>query len=120
MMVSGIVMRPVDDRRAAAVVHHLATDLDAIAGLHRAARRDADVVHDLDAACAGLYVEGLVRRVRARPVEKTWRRAHGCRKIDPCGSARSIGGSQIHRLSDHAQGRDDKSPRAEREIYGTR
>lgn len=52
MMVSGIVMRPVDERRPAAIVHHLAADLDAIAGLHRTSRRDADVVHDLDTAGA--------------------------------------------------------------------
>lgn len=120
MMVSGIVMRPVDERRPAAIVHHLAADLDAIAGLHRTSRRDADVVHDLDTAGAGLHVEGLVHRVRARSIEKAWRRAHGCRKIDPRRSTRTVGGSQIHRLSDHAQRRDDKSRRAEREIHGTR
>ena len=41
-------MRPVDDRQTARIVHHLAAHLDAIAGAHGAARRDADVVDDLE------------------------------------------------------------------------
>ena len=75
--VPGIVMRPMHDRWAPWVVHHLAADLDAVAGAHRAPWRNRDVVDDLDRSGGAARVECLVHAVGARTVEVTRRRRDG-------------------------------------------
>jgi len=61
-----IVMRPVDDRRTPRIVDHFAAHLDAVAGLHRHPRRDADVVHYLHRPRRGLDSESLMFASGAR------------------------------------------------------
>jgi len=103
MAISGIVMRPVNYRRPTSVVNHLTTHLDAVAGLDRTARRDADVVDDLERTGAGLHFEGLVHATRARSIKEVWARRNGTGEIHPCRRTPGVGCSQIHPCSDHAR-----------------
>ena len=65
-----IVMRPMDERKAAGIVHHLAANLDAVAHRNRAARCDIHVVDDFQRSGVGNDVEGFVPAVRARAVKE--------------------------------------------------
>lgn len=99
MVMAGIVVRPMNDRQPPGIVDHLASDLDPIAGADGAARRDADVVDDLELARAARNVECLVHRVGVRAVEEVRRRRDRPRKIDPGRRVPGVGGSKIHRRS---------------------
>ena len=69
-----IPVRPMHDRfGTVAVVNHLAANLDAVAGMHRDARREPDVVDDLDRACDGACIERFVFALGLR-AEKEMRR----------------------------------------------
>lgn len=59
-----IVVRPMNDRRFAAIVDHFAAHLDTVADAHGTARRDVDVIDDLNRPCGGGGVERLVRAAR--------------------------------------------------------
>lgn len=61
----GIVMRPMHDRRLAAVVDHLAAHLDAVAYPNRTAWRDVDIIDDLYGTGRRRSIERFVRAVRA-------------------------------------------------------
>ena len=93
---SRIVVRPMYDRPSSGIVHHLTANLNAVAGRNRAARRDADVVHDLDAAGTALNVECFVHSVCPRSVEEARRRGDDRREIDPCRRRAGVRCRQIH------------------------
>lgn len=59
-----------NDRWFAEVVHHLAANLDTISDANGAARRNVDVVDDLNGTRRGRYIERFVRAARPRPVEE--------------------------------------------------
>lgn len=92
----GIVVRPMNDGESAGVVYHLSADLDAIAGTNGTARRDADVVDDLEVTGAAANVEGFVHRVRPPSVEEARRRGDRCREVDPGRRRAGVGSSQVH------------------------
>ena len=102
-VVLGVVMRPMNDRQPSRIVHHLAADLDRVARLDRAARRDGDIIDDFQRAGAARDVEGLVHAVRPRAVEEARRRGNGPREVNPRRRPARVGGSQIHRGCHHAQ-----------------
>ena len=97
-----VVMGPVDHRRTAGIVDHLATNFDSIARANRTARRNAYVIHHFDLPGAGLNVEGFVHRVRTRSIKETRRRCNGSGEINPGGSIACICGGKIHRRSLHS------------------
>ncbi len=68
-----IVVRPMDDRRFAAIVDHFAADLDSVADTNGAARRDVDVIDHFNRTRRGGCVERFVRAARTSPIEKAWR-----------------------------------------------
>jgi hypothetical protein len=53
-----------NDRRFAAIVHHFAADLDTVAHANGAARRNVDVIDDLNRPCGRGRVERFVRAAR--------------------------------------------------------
>ena len=64
-----IVVRPMHDRRSSAIVHHLAADLDAVAGLRGTLRGDVNVVDDFHRSGGAAHVERFVHAVCAGTVE---------------------------------------------------
>ena len=101
-----IVMRPMDDRQTSGIVHHLAADLDRIAGSDGATRCDPDVIDDFDSSGAALNVERFVYRARARTEEEVRIRRNRSGEVDPCGRRSGVCGSQVHRRSHHARPRE--------------
>ena len=84
-------------------MHHLSADLDAIARLNRAARREADVVNNFEPPGTTLHVERFVHSVGARTVEEARRRRYGRREVDPGRRSPGICSGEIHRRSHHAR-----------------
>ena len=52
----GIVVGPVDNRQSPRIVHHLAADFNAVADINGTARRDADVIDDLQFSGTALHL----------------------------------------------------------------
>lgn len=94
---SGIVMRPVQDRRSAAIVNHLAANFDAIARRNGHAWRDVDVVDDLHRPSRGRERELFVFASRVRTEEEAWLSHNGPGKI---GHARHLLRSPITRADE--------------------
>lgn len=83
MLMRRIVVRPMEDRQSAGIVHQFATDLDAVAGPDGTARRDVDVVHDFNRTSGARDVEGLMLGVRSRAVEEVRYRTDRTGNINP-------------------------------------
>jgi hypothetical protein len=82
-MVGGIVVRPVDDRRAlSGIVDHLTAYLDAIAGSDRHRRREIDIVDDLNWTTCGLRPELFVLGMGVRTHEKRRPARHRCHHVN--------------------------------------
>jgi hypothetical protein len=118
VMVPGIVVGPVHDREASGIVDHFTASFDSVARVNGTARRDADVVDDLEPARAALDVEGFMHRVGARTVEEARRTRDRRRKIDPGRRRAGVRRRKIHRRSHHARpGRRQEVRRSKRKNF---
>jgi hypothetical protein len=70
MDVFWIVMRPMNNRRFAGIVHHLSPNLHVIAGRQRDARCDIDVIDHLDISSGRVQAELFVNAMRVSSIEK--------------------------------------------------
>jgi hypothetical protein len=83
MAMRGIVVRPVDDRRAfPGILDFVTADFDLITGHDGDGRREVDVVDYLDWSARGLRPELFVLGMRMRAPEKCRPAGYGCHHID--------------------------------------
>lgn len=82
MSVIGVMMGPMNDRqRLSWVVHEVPANFYAVSGLNRNARRDPDVIDDLNSAYRRLHPELFVLTARVRSKKIRWLRQDGSRQI---------------------------------------
>ena len=94
--VTRIVVRPVNDRRPAGIVHNLAANLDPVADLNRTAWRERYVVDHLERTGRRLDVERFVRAPGARAEEESRRRSNRSMEVDERRRCAVIRCEQIH------------------------
>ena len=111
MTMTRIVVRPVDDRRAARIVHDLAANLDTVADLYRTPWRERDVVDYLQRPSRRIDVECFVYAAGARAEEESRRRSNGGLEVDEC---RRRAGVRCEQINSESQSHADTAPLARR------